>query len=282
MIGDLVTVDYQLELNGVLMGAGTPYELAEAPDGVGVPDLKVDDEQRPLSHGVTFGRDLMGARKRAFKVWVLADSPEDAIAKIDVLVGAWAPTDDVQTLVWRLPGATRIEYGRPRKCDIDLKWLPQATAAGSLQWVSNDPRQYAAVESSAVTGPRFTTGGRTYAKTYAKTYGGASAGSGSVPCLNAGNVPTLPKLRIEGVTGAPIRVVNVTTERILEIPTALASGQTLTVDMATRTIVRENGLPLFLPLADWWSLKPGSNEIAFIAGGLSSSLLTITWRSAWI
>lgn len=281
-VGDLIAVDYQIELNGLLLGADTAYDLAEAPDGTGVPDVKADDEQRPLTHGVVMGRDLMGGRKRAFKVWVFGTSPADAMAKIDVLVGAWAPTDTTQTLVWRLPGTTRIEFGRPRKCDIDLKWLPQATASASLQWVASDPRQYAAAQSSATTGPRFTTGGRTYPKTYPKTYGASSAGSGSVICDNFGNVASYPTCRVEGATGAPIRLVNSTTDRTLEIPVLLAADQSLTIDMAARTIVRENGLPMFLPAADWWPLEPGSNEVSFIAGGLSTSLLTITWRSAWI
>lgn len=283
-VGDLIAADYQIELGGLLLGAGTPYELAEAPDGVGMPDnIREDDDPIPLAHGINFhGPDLMGGRKRAWKVWVLGSTPVDTMAKVDALVGAWAPAAQTQTLVWRLPGTTRLEYGRPRKCEVDLGLLPQATAKVSLQWMSSDPRQYDPAVSTAATAPLFTAGGRTYPKTYSLTYGGASAGSGTVVCTNAGNVNTYPTLRVVGATGAPIRLQNVTTNMTFDLQLLLNAGESVTVDMAARTIVRENGVALFVPTAQWWPLAPGDNAVQFVAGGLSSSLLTITWQSAWI
>lgn len=280
-VGDLIAVDYQIELNGLLLGSGTPYDLAEAPDGTGVPDLKIEDEQRPLTHGVTFGRDLMGVRKRSWKVWVFGTTPEDAMAKVDALVAAWSPTEAVQQIVWRLPGTTRLEYGRPRKCDIDLKWLPQATAAASLQWVSSDPRQYGLDEHSQSTGPRFAAGGRTYPRTYAMDYPGATS-SGITVCANGGNWPSPARIRVEGPTAAPVTVLNETTGRSMELPFALAAGEAVTIDTGTRTIVRDTGVAVLLTVADWWDLAPGVNQMTFIAGGASTGAMTVRWHDAWL
>lgn len=120
MAGELITADYQHELRGLLVGAGTDYRVRrESPQGLGHPEPKTQDT--PLAHqaGVYTGIDRPGPRILTYAMQVHEESAAAADVLVADLLEAWAPSMVDLELHMQRPGFGHISVvGRPRGLSI--------------------------------------------------------------------------------------------------------------------------------------------------------------------
>jgi hypothetical protein len=114
--GDLVIDDFQLELDGLLMGRDTSYRLDKSRGGMdGLIDVVVKQVKTEYAHqdGAHIGEAHEASRTAV--IWLLirntaSGAGTDSIA----LRAAWEPQSTDVPLYWRLPGwGKRYVNGRP-------------------------------------------------------------------------------------------------------------------------------------------------------------------------
>ena len=135
-----ITRDWQAELGGVTIGAGTDYDLEGPITGLGVPAPRTSDLDRGDQPGVFGGRDVPKVRTIGIAVAINGDDPAGAWDLVDALCAAWATTSTDTTLDIRLPGMGTVRWtGRPRGVDLDLELLPYGSARARLVFDALDP-----------------------------------------------------------------------------------------------------------------------------------------------
>lgn len=135
-----ITADYQAELGGVTIGAGTVYPLTGPIGGLGVPRPRTYDTPRGSAAGDAAGPDVADKRVITLPVAILGDDPADCWDLVDTLCAAWAPSPTDVSLDIALPGGTVIRYtGRPRGVTLNLAYLARSTAEALLTFEALDP-----------------------------------------------------------------------------------------------------------------------------------------------
>lgn len=155
--------EWQLELAGeVLFNFGTmttDYPLSVQVE-VGAPDLAIEDQRHPTSDGELMGRDLMGGFNLTFKVTTVPNPRETATEKIDGALDliSFMRAKWLNESSRRLPGQYvtltnqhrgRMVYGRPRRSAPDYSQVRKGLAGCVLDFRSNNPYFYSAVEHAA-------------------------------------------------------------------------------------------------------------------------------------
>jgi hypothetical protein len=131
--GDLITGDFQVEIQGLLTGDGTDYELGpQAISGLGEPKPKTRDFTLQGQAGSIGAGDysdvrvvlidyVVCARCEVVSAELTDESVETAIANMQTLAAAWAPVADPAgvELHFQLPGFRRYLVGFPRGIEFD-------------------------------------------------------------------------------------------------------------------------------------------------------------------
>lgn len=278
---------WQLEIGGLVLGAGTSYQIdADGPAGLGLPDLRTSDLPRPQDHGVFFGADFFSSRSLTFDVWLLADTPADAVALMDALVAIWQPPagDALTPLTLRLPGQDgRVLYGRPRRLAYDVSFLRSGAPRASLQYEAADPRLYSATGGLVTVSLPTVTGGLVWPTGWPLVWGAGTAGG--VTITNAGNFGSRPVVTFRGDLIGP-SLENVTAGKVFRMNDAynLAADETLVVDFDARTVLLDGTASRYGDVdstSQWWELQPGENQLRLGAHSGAGSAL-VNYRSAWL
>ncbi|MGE0138663.1 MAG: hypothetical protein AB7R77_12650 [Ilumatobacteraceae bacterium] len=278
-----ITATFQAELDGVVIGRDTDYELAAAPQGFGLPEFRVSDHPLPFRDGEMAADDLLAARKLVFDVWVLGTTDADAEANLAALRAAWRPRSTDVELRVRLADTEYAVFGRPRGCQAAIDFLRNGrTARARLEFKALDPRLYSASTTDAALTLATVAGtGMTFPLTFDLSFGGALSG-GIVTATNAGLFATPWVATLNGDLVNPT-LENVTTGEILSFTGTLNAGETLVIDQAARTVLL-NGTSSRYSWVDvgstFFDLEPGDNQIRLAADSGSGSG-TLTYRSAW-
>lgn len=142
MAGELITTDYQLELRGLLMGAGTIFDNgAGGWGGLGVPSPKTADVELEQGDGVYPGRDYTPARMLTFPLAWGGTDPATAMDRFRTLCDAWETerTDELE-LHMQLPGWGHFYViGRPRGLAEDLSRLKSGEGAAMASFLATSP-----------------------------------------------------------------------------------------------------------------------------------------------
>jgi phage-related protein len=107
----------------------------------------------------------------------------------------------------------------------------------------------------------------------------------SVMCDNEGTIGAPPVITVTGPTDGPI-IRNQTTGLTIDLDgLELLAGESVTIDVAAKTVEKNDGTdlsPYFT--GDWWVLAPGENSIALLddTGDALDATLTVQWRNPWI
>lgn len=116
--GDLLTANYQAELQGLLIGVGTQFEIIPPGiSGLGVPPPKTADvplDEAPGSYG---SPDQPDKRVITIPFAIKGADDGDAMDLFDDAIAAWTPTAADVELHLQLPGSSwgHVVYeGRPR------------------------------------------------------------------------------------------------------------------------------------------------------------------------
>ena len=275
--GDLVTLPWQIELNGVLMGSGTSYIVRDF-DPWSAPKIRAGEAPRAQQHGSFAGRDWLGERLVAAKIGINAGtSAADQTAR-RVLAAAWQPPEGtVVPLVWMEDdGVKYLVFGKPRLASSDLS----SRVLTECRFVATDPRIYNAVASTATTTPPSGSGGLTFNATPNFTFGGAVTG-GSMTVNNAGGFKTPWVATLTGPLTDP-RIEHVEQSCTLFLTGSLAVGETLVIDSAARSILLGGTASRYTwlgPLSKWFDLTPGLQTVNLRAASGTGPIL-LAWRNA--
>lgn len=305
-IGDLLDDAWQIELRDTLFV--TACEPDESPsliittwlDGFGVPETRNDDVERPMEHGLFASPQFLGGRSMTVGVIVRADTFPEFRDGCRSLGLAWAPVsieddDLVVPMAFTMEDANvrYVVYGKPMRAVFGyanhaLFSGPSGSVsdAALCEFLATDPRVYALDESAIEVLTAHTEGGLAFPHAFPHAFGTVIAGD--VDCVNEGNIETYPTLTVtagaDGATG--ILINNHTTGKQWITAQTLTAGQTLTIDMAARTAMRNPGDSdvtnlTVRPPSDWFPLIPGTNVVSLDAAGAGTTL-TIAWHHAYL
>lgn len=145
MAGELLTLEWQVELDGMLLGAGTDVLIAEEGiGGLGVPAPKTSDVELAHADGAWLGTDLGGTRVVTVPFFIAA-TPHYAAQLFDELAALWAPKTATSELHMLLPGFGHLWVrGRPRGLVDDLSRLRSGVVTALGTFFCGDPTIYRA------------------------------------------------------------------------------------------------------------------------------------------
>lgn len=299
--GGLIASDYVIQLGpdsgGLLLGAGTPYDVVEVDGWDELPPFDTTDVNKPTSDGAWAGP--MYAQGRTITVTLqtagtagFTGTPSTAqyAANLAALRRATNPGADTTAetpFVVQLAGQQLMASARCQKRAAPTKqgYAAPGTDQQVLQLYATDPRRYALAVQSATTGLYAATGGLTYPITYPLAWGSVTS-PGTVTIVNAGDTFTPPLLTITGGAHTPSITRQDTGETLL-IDLNLQTSDTLVIDVLNDLILLD-GSPVYA------ALDPSSDPISafFIAPGMvtlglsvvsgAGTQLTATWQSAYL
>lgn len=266
-LGDLVTANYQIEYNSLLLASTNGYDVAEFTGLLGHV-IRSDSVTRFGRHGGTGGRHYAEMKNSTINLRVKPTSDTDYSVKRLAIGDAFAPIidpADALYLVTQLPAASPLKFislCRPRGLNMPLN---RDTALGytpiAVHLEHLDPRLYTLTETvQAFTMP-----------------------SDTRTIVNTGNADAPWKITIAGPATNPV-ITNNTTGQVIAFESLVLNGtQTLIVDSATST-ARVNGESVDIYVAtgfSWWNFDPGSTSVTVSATTATTASCTLTTRSAY-
>jgi len=152
-----ITTDYQAEIRGLTVGAGTPFEFSGPIAGLGTPTPRTADAERGDLDGDVGGDDVLPRRILTLPLNVDAATPAALFALVADLKAAWRPSPVDVAFDLRLPGFPSSDgilrfYGRPRGLELELAAVKNAHADALLTFEALDPFGYGPEETVALGG----------------------------------------------------------------------------------------------------------------------------------
>jgi hypothetical protein len=177
-------------------------------------------------------------------------------------------------------------FAEPKMKDINSHAF-----AFELSLRADDPLRYGQdVISETIGLPVDTSGqGLVFPVTFPVTFGSADVSlGGSVFLPNDGTAAVYPTLVFTGPVENPTayNITDLDHVQKTALSISLTTDQSLTVDMAARTVLLNNSLSKraqLLPGSSWWQIEPGGATVAYSAAtaGGGASRLTVIYRPAW-
>lgn len=170
MAGELITAPWQVEWNGLLLGAGTVYRMYELHGWDELPGVDVLNVPRSARSGAHAGRRYSGQRIVTF-IGAIVDPPdgaEQALAALEAATGLVEDPDEAP-LVIRTQDRTLLAHAGVRARLVPANIDRQDGYAGTItiQWVCSDWRRYSLTEQSVtIPAPTAATGGLAYPLVY--------------------------------------------------------------------------------------------------------------------
>jgi hypothetical protein len=277
----------ELSYNGYLFGnvTGSPAVHVSEVTGLDMPEVRSSDVDLPGSHGALPGPDRHGPRTIDMVTWVVAASEAELTASLMAMAAATVIRDDELPLSFRVNDSLPEQriYCRTRRRDLSL---PQPFVHGNarcvLQMVATDPRIYSEAEHSSAAGALVPGGGFAFPFAFPFSFGDPPTGS-TVPMTNAGTADAPWSVVVSG----PCTGITITGPGGAQIrwEGTLTASETLTIDAhpARRTVLLQgtaSRFGLIAPLADWFMLAPGENQVSFDTD-TSTGTAMFFWRDAW-
>ena len=288
--GDLITADWELEFNDLLIGGDTDFSVASV-EGLLDFDVRTSDRELLRRHGLHAGDDFLSGRTVTVAVEVYNETSLDSA--MQSFLEAFVPASGELGLAMQLPGianGNKVRLNsrvRRRSSAVDLEWY-RGIPVVIVELEATDPRLYAAAASSvsavsitASTGGLDWDAGVTNQLQWPLSWG--SFTSGEFTATNAGNFETPGVFTLQGPLTNP-RVVNTTQGKKLDMGITLSASETLVIDTGARTILLGGTASRYSTLtsdSEWFQLGAGGDTIQLAADSGSGSI-SATWRSAWV
>ncbi|QLJ06743.1 phage tail family protein (plasmid) [Streptomyces sp. NEAU-sy36] len=291
--------DWQYDLGGVLIGAGTNVNVIDV-TGLGRPPVRDNDTDQPSMDGSFAGPDYWAARQIQFDAAITI--PGNPTACYDAVAALQAAADNTSvrlvggqgmTLRVKRPGSpVKALTVRARKLDPEYKQVIHGYVPLDMEFFAHDPTFYADEDSTTEIPLGWLTGGGFAAPVVAPIYvqDGTTAADRPGWVTNQGDADAWPIIRITGPC-ANVTVTNVATGRSLAFPSLdLDAGRWIEIDTRPgyRTATWDNGGNAAAALSpssrlDLFSLPPGTSEMRWTAfDNTNSARLRLTWRDAYI
>lgn len=276
--GALVTADGQIEWQGLLLGAGTPYRWRNLEGWLDLPDVRDADTDRPDTHGAFLGQ-LFAGRRLITYTWVTRGVDRASFPDaVNALRAATTIGDGSEhPLVVALHGRRHMVLARciRRTLPTDRAYAI-GYATGAIQWRATNPRILELPQLTATTRlPAPRTSGVAFPLVFPVSFGAATPPGGELLLTNRGNEAAQPVWRITGPVLGPA-ITNIDTGAVLgfdndfEIP----AGQSIELNHADRTVLVADfdvSRSHRLALRQWFDLPPGDTRVLFSAVQYSPS-----------
>ena len=280
--------NYQFQFGSFLFGgSGSPYQIIDIDGLAGLPDLRVQDDNRGYADGMFSGRDFYAGRTITMTVHIFAGNGNTAQQNFALFQAAIDPQEQGTTaLNFQLSSSDTQKVisarVRTRKVAIDPEYT-YGFIRSQVSLYCPDPRYYDATPSVLNLSPAVA-GGRTYNRTYNLTYPAyTNTASGSV--VNNGWANTFPTFTITGPIINPT-ITNVTTGQNITVAVTMLSTDSLVIDLLNKTITLNGSTArnLLTTNSRWFGFAPGTSTVNFTGdngtyvGGVTTAYLT--YRSA--
>lgn len=232
--------DFQIEFNGLLLGAGTSFKFPQTWSFLDMAALKTMDQARDWADGSWSGPDFADVLLPNLDIDVRTIDPASLAAALATLRGVFAPQVSPSPLWVKIPGFAAI--GIPAKTNgrrIPIGHAQMVYSQVAVQFRCPDPtwqsvpRSLALASSSSVGSgllfPMFGQGTGTAANA-AADFGSTAAATSSGTLSNSGNTPAWPVVVVSG----PVANFTINLDGNLVTWTdTIPAGQTLTIDYST-------------------------------------------------
>lgn len=278
-------LEVQLSYNGVTLNANTGSTTSGAYStymymvkdisGLDDADIRVGTEDLPAWHGEVATPGFYGGRTVTISGKIIAKNSYQLRVAQQNLREAFGQNFTEKSLVFLTGDATNGDvYLNCRKSE-KLQMRESVTSVTPtrdflITLRASDPRFLSVASPTANSGTN-------------------PANSTNISCTNNGNWSAYPTITVHGPFSANLIITNTTTGVFTKLDTSLLSTNTMIIDTAARTVRdSQNGNVLRYSYLDpaslWPTLEPGAQNIQLtgVAGGTSASIVTVTWKHAWI
>jgi hypothetical protein len=278
--------DYTWQLNGgVLINdstVGLPFVDVDKVSGLDSAPYRETIRDHEGTDGGFIDAEFEQGRELSIEGTVYADVGTIEFY-MDSLKANYAPVTSPIPLVMKAPGVNeRVVFVKPR--GVRYSWdAARRTGMSPIQFLmyAEDPRIYDNVLNNQVIpfGGTATTG---FGFNFGFNFGfGVTVPPDGQFVINTGNRPAPAILTITGPVVDP-RIINDTDSKTLNFVITLSALDTLTIDLANRTVLLNGSTNRrnTLQTSDWFLFGIGSTFIRF-GGASGTGTLTVSWRSAW-
>lgn len=299
--GGLITSDFQIQLgpdsNGLLLGAGTPYDVIELDGWIDLPPYSLTDVLKPNAPGAWPGPMYLQQRTITLTLQTagtagFTGTPTTAqyAANLAALKRITNPGLDttaeipmvVQLAGQQLQASVRCQQ---RTIPITQGYASPGLDKQTLQLVASDPRIYLPGVQSASCGLFAAVGGLTYPITYPIQWGTITS-SGSLTIANAGDAWTPPTFTITGGGHTPT-ITRQDTGASLILDLNLMAADTLVIDVLNEDILLDGSSiysaldPASDPISDFL-IAPGTTTLGLSVASGTGTQLTASWQAAYV
>lgn len=301
MAGALITSDFQIQLgdddSGLLLGAGTPYDIVELDGWKDLPALSLTDVQKPTAAGMWRGPMYPQDRSMTLTLQTAGTAgftgmPTTAqyAANLDALEAVTTPGADTTAeipMVVQLAGQQLMASVRcqQRQEPITQGYTSPGLDKQTLQLTASDPRRYAPAVQTASCGLYAAAGGLTYPITYPLAWGMVTS-TGSLTINNGGRTSTPPMLTITGGGNTPV-ITRWDTGEFLMLDLNLRPSDTIVIDVLNEQILLD-GSSIYAaldPSSDPISaflMPPRKTTLGLSVASGTGTTLTASWQSAYL
>jgi hypothetical protein len=286
---------WQGVLDELLIGPGTPYDVAAIEGLESFDGVRDNDDPLPVGDGIFIGDDYLSGRKITLELEVMAT---DQVAYPDALAALrWATRPKRDVPFWfRLP-----TWEEPRRCTVRVRRrsIPNDSryemglAEAAVQLVAPDPVLYGPNPAQLATTFATATGGLQY-PLYTDGAGtdlgyldyGEAPATGRLVVTNTGDAPIWPVYEVDGpVPAQGFQIARTDTGARVQFEAPVPEGSTVRLDSGDGSAVIDGHADRggALTWRDWWPIGPGESvELAFIRlGPPSTALLRVTAPPGW-
>lgn len=291
----MASIDWQgskpghVQYGNLLMGPGTRYRWSKMEGWEDTPGIDSGTVPRASAHGSWPGVHLAQPRIVTMELMVKAEPGEvtRALRTLALTTPIDQPADGEVPLVVMADDVPYFVMARCTRRSFPVAMSNRVgLARGAIQWESSDPRKYDLVEQSDTISLPQDEDGIGFPLAFPLEWGGFNE-SGNITAVNQGDAPAHPMVAFRGPCTMP-SVTNVNTGEILEYDISLAESDVLYVDTLKGTVTlngpttnRMYTVTTQSSPEQTFTLAPGSNSLAFRAGGGTTATMSVSWHSAY-
>lgn len=312
--------NYSFTFGTFSFGAGTPYQIMDIDGLEGLPELRVQDDNRGYNDGAISGRDFYNGRTITMTIYTFAtQGGASAFANFNALQTALQPqstgTQTLQFLLSTSETEKQIQARvRSRKTTVDPEYT-FGYIRSQVSFFCPEPRYFDNVLSTTTLSPRTTSNGRDYlgylqtpytgytpipadlsytgrVYTYTPPVGtptiGVQYGGGSVTAAivsNFGWIYATPTITVNGPLTS-VTVGSYEQQASITVNVTLSASDSLVFDL-NQKLVTLNGSSvrnLVAAGSKWFVAPPGFSTFYMTAANVTAGTTagTVTWRNAYI
>ncbi len=252
--------------------------------GLGFPEVRLDQYNRPGVSGVTIAHNLYGGRTITLEGTIRGADRTAYMANRAALEAAVSlRLDSVNVPIARTLYLTDLDFNTYQISVVTKAFSCELTSPTMGRWqlqLSATDYIIEAQTLNSVTTFLPQSGGVTYPVTYPIQFGGSSGGS--VTASNAGNAPAFPLVTLYGPMINPV-IANDSTGEFVRLNLTLVAGDSLVISMKNRTIIQggsTNRMGAFISGSKFWAILPGLNNLRVGADAYDVGYAIFNYREA--